>query len=82
MSKTITLLILGITAISLSRLMFFLFDDPEGPNLLVVIGMAAALYLLSLAAYFSQLQWTSKKRLFTAVIVQALLAIMLSFILR
>jgi hypothetical protein len=31
--------------------MFFLFNDPEGPNLLVVMGMAAIIYVLSLAAY-------------------------------
>ncbi len=31
--------------------MFWFFDDPEGPNLLVVMGMAAIIYLVSLAIY-------------------------------
>lgn len=31
--------------------MFFFFDDPEGPNLLVVMVMAAIIYVPSLAGY-------------------------------
>lgn len=33
----------------LSRTMFSFFDDPEGPNLLVVVVMAGVIYFLSLA---------------------------------
>jgi len=49
-----SLLILAMTALACSRAMFALFDDPEGPNLLVVIGMAAVIYLLSSAVYLSK----------------------------
>ena len=31
--------------------MFALFDDPEGPNLVVVTGMALIVYVLSLGVY-------------------------------
>ncbi len=46
-----TLLILGITALLCSRGLFALFDDPEGPNLLIVLVMAAIIYSLSLVVY-------------------------------
>ncbi len=36
-SKKTSLLILGTTSVVCSRVMFSFFNDPEGPNLLVVI---------------------------------------------
>src|SRR6267154_1399462 len=51
--KTSSLLILAITAVACSRIMFAFFHDPEGPNLLVVTGMAAVIYLMSSAVYLS-----------------------------
>jgi hypothetical protein len=53
-SKQISLLILAITAIACSRIVFALFDDPEGPNLLIVFVLAAIIYLVSSAAYLSR----------------------------
>jgi hypothetical protein len=50
-SKTVTLVTLGLTAIFLSRALFVFFDDPEGPNLLVVLVTAAGIYGLTYAAY-------------------------------
>ena len=50
-SKKTSLLILGITALVCSRTLFFLFDDPEGPNLLVVTVLAVILYSASLMVY-------------------------------
>lgn len=44
-------MILGATAILCSRVLFFFFNDTEGPNLLIVVGLAIVIYLLSLAAY-------------------------------
>lgn len=46
-----TLFILGVVAIICSRTMFSFFNDPEGPNLLVVMVMAVIIYVLSLALY-------------------------------
>jgi hypothetical protein len=72
-SKNISLVILGVTALVCSRALFFFINDPEGPNLLVVTGMAAILYVLSLAAYVSNPSTTGLKKLFMAIFVQILL---------
>lgn len=47
LSKKISLLILFITSLVCSRTMFLFFNDPEGPNLLVVTGVAVIVYFLS-----------------------------------
>jgi hypothetical protein len=44
-----TLLSSIVGSLILSRLLFFFIDDPEGPNLLVVIIMAGIIYFLSSA---------------------------------
>lgn len=75
MNKEISLLILAITAIACSRAMFVFFDDPEGPNLLVVMVMAAVIYVLSLAVYLnSRVTLAGLKRLLLAVCVQIVIA--------
>ena len=70
--KNGSLLILAITAIACSRIMFALFHDPEGPNLLVVAGMAAVIYLPSLAVYLSALfpSLTGFKRSAAVIFIQ------------
>ncbi len=50
-SKKISLLILGITAIACSRLMFLFINDPEGPNLLIVMVVAVIIFFLFLVIY-------------------------------
>jgi hypothetical protein len=67
-SKKTSLLILAATAIVCSRLLFFFFNDPEGPNLLVVMGMAAIVYVVSLAAYVFKLSTLGKLSL--AIFIQ------------
>lgn len=49
-----SLLVLAITAAICSRAMFAFFHDPEGPNLLVVTGMAAVIYIFSAIFYLSK----------------------------
>lgn len=76
-SKKASLLILGITAIIFSRVMFMFFNDPEGPNLLVVTVMAAIIYCLSLVGYVYKpllLSFTGLKRLLLVIFIQALIA--------
>lgn len=49
-----------------------MFDDPEGPNLVVVAGLAALLWLPSLAAY-----WLARSRAgkwLAAILVQIIAA--------
>jgi hypothetical protein len=74
--KNRSLLILAITAVACSRTMFAFFNDPEGPNLLVVIGMAAAIYLVSSAAYLSNFypSLTGFKRSLATIFIQIFIA--------
>jgi hypothetical protein len=51
MTRNISLLVLGLASIALSRIVFVFINDPEGPNLLVVMVLAAIIFGLSLAAY-------------------------------
>jgi hypothetical protein len=82
-SKKISLLILGITAIVCSRIMFMFFNDPEGPNLLVVIGMAAIIYFLSLGGAYllksSIKSLTGFQRLLIVIFIQIIIAIVFYF---
>jgi hypothetical protein len=70
--KKISFLVLGLTAIVFSRVMFVFFNDPEGPNLLVVMGAAAIVYFLSLAAY-AYIPSTNLKRLLLVIFLQIVL---------
>jgi drug/metabolite transporter (DMT)-like permease len=79
-SKKTSLIILAITALMLSRLMFVLFNDPEGPNLVVIIGAAAILYLLSFIAYVYNL--SESKKLLLAIFIQIVIVTGLSIFLK
>ncbi len=75
-SKKTSLLILGITSIVCSRILFLFFNDPEGPNLLVVMGMSVLVYFLSLAVYLyypSTLSLTGLKRLLFVILIQIII---------
>lgn len=52
--------------------MFAFFHDPEGPNLLVVIGTAAVIYFLTLIVYLSNFSPSliGLKRTLVTIIVQ------------
>jgi len=64
-SKKASLLLLVITAFVCSRTLFFLFHDPEGPNLLIVTVLALILYGASFIAWrFIPATDTTKKLLF------------------
>ncbi len=93
-SKLISLLILAITATLCSRVMFALFNDPEGPNLLIVMVLAAFVFLLSLAVYFFNpspkstfhiflfLLLSGGKRLLSVIFIQVLIVTALYFFLK
>ena len=74
--KNSSLLILAITAFPCSRMMFALFHDPEGPNLLVVTAMASIIFLVSSAVYLSNIypSLTGFKRTLAAIVIQILVA--------
>ena len=56
--------------------MFAFFHDPEGPNLLVVTGMAAVINLVSSAVYLSNIypSHTGFKRGSATIFIQILVA--------
>ena len=80
-SKKISLLILGITAIVCSRALFLFFNDPEGPNLLIVMGMAAIVYVVSLAVYVLGPSNAGLKKLLLAICIQIIVVTGLYFLL-
>ena len=83
-SKKTSLVILGITSLVCSRVMFALFNDPEGPNLLIVVVAAAVIYFLSLAIYLSKSfpSFAGIKRLLLAILTQIIIVSVFYFLLR
>ena len=72
-SRTTSLLLLGITALACSRTLFFLFHDPEGPNLLIVTVLAMILYVASFIVWRFISATTASKRLLLAICTQILI---------
>jgi len=79
-SKKISLIVLGITAFVGSRAMFAFFNDPEGPNLLIVMVLAVFVYFLSLSVYASGSSAYSFKRFWLAIVVQIVFVTCLYFL--
>ena len=80
-SKKNSLLILGITSVICSRTMFSFFNDPEGPNLLIVVVMAAIIYAVSWVVYvhYPPKNQVGFKRLLLGIFVQIILVTGLYF---
>lgn len=73
-------MILAATAIICSRMLFFFFNDPEGPNLLIIAGLALIIFFLSSSVYiFSPFKMKGIKRLFAVICIQILSVIGLYF---
>lgn len=74
-SKKVSLVTLGITALVCTRSVFSFFNDPEGPNLLIVFGMTAIVYVLSVPLYVSNTFVSLKglPRLLGAMLIQILI---------
>lgn len=81
-SKKSLLIILAITAIVFSRIMFVFFNDPEGPNLLVTIGMGVFVYILSLGVYKFIHSISALQRLLLTILSQLVIVSVLYFILK
>jgi hypothetical protein len=83
-SKTTSLLLLAATAVICSRTVFAFINDPEGPNLIVVLGLAALIYLPCLTVYlFNAVRaLTSLRRNLLAIFIQLIVTIGFYLILR
>jgi hypothetical protein len=80
-SKKTSLIILGVTSLVGSRVFFSLINDPEGPNLLVIVVMAAIIYFVSIAAYLYPSSHTGFKKLFLAILTQVAVVAIFHFFL-
>jgi len=79
-SKKVSLIMLAVTAMMCSRMLFFFFNDPEGPNLLIVTAFALVVFCLSSSAYvFGPFKMKGIKRLSAVVCIQILSVIGLYF---
>jgi len=72
-SNRTSLLLLAVTAIVCSQALFFFFNDPEGPNLLIVTVLALILYSASFIAWRFIPATTASKKLFFAICTQLLI---------
>ncbi len=77
-SRKFSLIILGITSLVCSRAVFFFFNDPEGPNLLIVMGLSVILYIPSLLLY-RLISTTNLKKVLLIIFIQILVSIALYF---
>jgi hypothetical protein len=80
-SKKTSLIILAITAMLCSRATFLFINDPEGPNLLIVMVLAVTVYLLSLTTFLFKLPIVGIKRLLLAIFSQMAMVACLLFLL-
>jgi hypothetical protein len=77
-------IILAISAVLLSRLTYVFFDDPEGPNLLVVTMLALVLYSLSylVNSFYFSTKVKEENRLLYSIFTQIFSAVVLFLILK
>lgn len=72
--------LLGITALICARGLFFFFNDPEGPNLLIVVVTALFIFLISLFGYTYAAHKNAFQKILSALCIQLLLAATLYFL--
>ena len=82
-SNRIALIISAITSLILSRSVFLFIDDPEGPNLLIVVVMALVIYLLSLSLYlYKPSERTVLKQTIFLIIFQIIISLILRILVK
>jgi len=82
-SKTVSLIILAITAVIFSRMLFVFFNDLEGPNPIIIAAVTVPVYLLSLTVYlFTPVKITGIGRLLVVIGIQILLVAGVYFFMR
>ncbi len=81
-SKKASFVILGISALICAKALFSFFNDPEGTNLLVTVGMALIIFFLSLTPYLFRLQISEFKKFLVAILAQGALVVLFYFLLK
>lgn len=73
--KNWNIYISAVTATLIARATFFFIDDPEGPNLLIVIALAAFIYIVSfLTTHLLALPASGSKRILLTIFTQVIVA--------
>lgn len=73
-SKKISLPLLALTSVCCTRVLFTFLNDPEGPNLPIVLTLSFFTYLLSLTVYFYPAKpFAAPKRIGSTVFAQVLI---------
>jgi FtsH-binding integral membrane protein len=73
--------VLFAIALGVSRTTLLLFDDPEGPNLLIVFVLASVLFGLSLVVYLTKFSLAIYTRLLLGALIQIAVATVLYVVL-
>lgn len=68
-------IVLALTSLPFSKVMFWLINDPESPNLLIVSVAALALFFISLFVFSLLKNKSILSKLVVAIAVQALIAV-------
>ena len=79
MSKKIFFLFLAVVAVTCARLLLFSVHDPEGPNLLVVTGMGAIIYLISISPFLFYAPPMTFRKMVLALGIQLLVSVGIYF---
>ena len=74
--------VLFAISLGVSRVSLLLFNDPEGPNLLIVTVFATALFAVSLLAYIPRIRLMHALRFVLAIVTQVTIATLLYFVFR
>lgn len=81
-TKKTALIILGITSLIGSKVFFLSVNDPEGPNLVVMLAAALFIYALSAAVYTYGPALKGAQRLAVAIVAQVLIVLGLCLFLK
>ncbi len=82
MPKNLPYTLLGISSLASSRLFYALFDDPEGPNLLIVVILGIFLFVPASFIYIRFVSLPIWTRLHLSVLFELGAVLVLFFCLR
>ena len=75
-------LTLILSSLFSSKLFYFLINDPEGPNLLIVLALAMILYFMAIGGYLKITKIQSKIRVKLLIVVQIIVVLIASLLLK
>lgn len=73
---------MGITSLLSTRVLFFIMNDPEGPNVLILTAMTTIIYFLTIGIYSLKFPFIGLRKLFLVFLIQIVFVIGFYFWLR